>query len=92
MFTREAHTDFCAGASAYYDATCGTVPGKVIEVLMPGLGTVCGGKVRFQVDHNYGPYQAGEVLEIPAHRAIPRRHLLLGRRLLAINTLFAWVK
>jgi hypothetical protein len=92
MFTREAHTDFCAGAAAYFDSAAGMIPGKVTAVLEPGLGTVCTqGKVRFEVTRKYGPYRPGEVLEVRAYRAVPRRHLMLGRAKLAINTLFAWV-
>jgi hypothetical protein len=86
-------TTYRAGTLVFCDFAFGGKPkGKAIEVIEPGQGNRVEGKIKVQLTETVGAYKKGEILELKAHVAVPRKQEFHkpGSVFRWVNGLYQW--
>jgi hypothetical protein len=84
---------FKAGTKAYCDAFRHILECKVLEVIEPGNGRICGsGKLKIEITATNGPYPKGEILERDGYSVFPKAMRINKPITFRINPNYEWIK
>jgi hypothetical protein len=84
---------FKAGTRAQYDAFTQIIPVKVLEVIEPGNGRICGsGRLKMEVISKGCMYPKGTILERNCYHTFPTEMRMKRKYTFRINPNYEWIK
>jgi hypothetical protein len=82
---------FGAGEKAVIDSFGGLIPCVVKRVVEPGRGLYATeGKIEVEVTKKMAGYSKGEIVERPASKVVPVKHVIRGQYKSTVNVYYKW--